>query len=103
MPVTEWPRPAALDAGLCGRSPVGTASKLGMLRFAPTDSHVVARPFRLAVTLVVNNVRSIFKVVAVEAPGFGDRRKAMLQDPAIVAGGKAISDEVGPTLKKATL
>jgi chaperonin GroEL len=54
-------------------------------------------------TLVVNNIRGILKVSAVKAPGFGDRRKAMLQDIAILTGGTVISDEVGLTLEKATL
>ncbi|HEY4339779.1 MAG TPA: chaperonin GroEL [Steroidobacteraceae bacterium] len=54
-------------------------------------------------TLVVNNIRGILKVVAVKAPGFGDRRKAMLQDIAILTGGTVISDEVGLALEKATL
>src|SRR5690606_36422886 len=46
-------------------------------------------------TLVVNNLRGILKVAAAKAPGFGDRRKAMLQDIAILTGGKVISEEVG--------
>jgi chaperonin GroEL len=54
-------------------------------------------------TLVVNTIRGIVKVCAVKAPGFGDRRKAMLQDIAILAGGQVISDEVGLTLEKAKL
>ena len=54
-------------------------------------------------TLVVNNLRGIVKVAAVKAPGFGDRRKAMLEDIAILTGGTVISDEVGLTLEKATL
>lgn len=54
-------------------------------------------------TLVVNNLRGIVKVAAVKAPGFGDRRKAMLQDIAVLTGGTVISDEVGLTLEKATL
>ena len=54
-------------------------------------------------TLVVNNLRGIVKVAAVKAPGFGDRRKAMLQDIAVVTGGKVISEEVGLSLEKATL
>jgi chaperonin GroEL len=54
-------------------------------------------------TLVVNNIRGIIKVAAVKAPGFGDRRKAMLEDIAIVTGGTVISEEVGLTLEKATL
>ena len=54
-------------------------------------------------TLVINNMRGIVKVVAVKAPGFGDRRKAMLQDIAILTGGTVISDEVGLSLEKATL
>jgi chaperonin GroEL len=54
-------------------------------------------------TLVVNNIRGILKVSAVKAPGFGDRRKAMLQDIAILTGGTVISDEVGLTLEKASL
>src|SRR5882757_9095938 len=54
-------------------------------------------------TLVVNTIRGIVKVAAVKAPGFGDRRKAMLQDIAILTGGTVISDEVGLSLEKATL
>jgi chaperonin GroEL len=54
-------------------------------------------------TLVVNNIRGIVKVAAVKAPGFGDRRKAMLQDIAILTGGQVISEEVGMSLEKATL
>jgi chaperonin GroEL len=54
-------------------------------------------------TLVVNNIRGILKVAAVKAPGFGDRRKAMLQDIAILTGGTVISDEVGLQLEKAAL
>ncbi len=52
-------------------------------------------------TLVVNNIRGIVKVAAVKAPGFGDRRKAMLQDIAILTGGTVISEEVGLSLEKA--
>jgi chaperonin GroEL len=51
-------------------------------------------------TLVVNNIRGIVKVAAVKAPGFGDRRKAMLQDIAILTGGQVISEEVGMSLEK---
>ncbi|MFL2546299.1 MAG: chaperonin GroEL [Candidatus Rariloculaceae bacterium] len=54
-------------------------------------------------TLVVNNIRGIVKVAAVKAPGFGDRRKAMLQDIAILTGGQVISEEVGLSLEKAGL
>src|SRR5690554_2348097 len=54
-------------------------------------------------TLVVNNMRGIVKVAAVKAPGFGDRRKEMLQDIAILTGGTVISEEVGLTLENATL
>ena len=54
-------------------------------------------------TLVVNNIRGIVKVGAVKAPGFGDRRKAMLQDIAVLTGGQVISEEVGLSLEKATL
>lgn len=54
-------------------------------------------------TLVVNNMRGIVKVAAVKAPGFGDRRKAMLQDIAILTGGVVISEEIGLELEKATL
>jgi len=54
-------------------------------------------------TLVVNTIRGIVKVCAVKAPGFGDRRKAMLQDIAILTGGQVISEEVGLSLEKATL
>src|SRR4249920_3205004 len=54
-------------------------------------------------TLVVNNLRGILKTCAVKAPGFGDRRKAMLEDIAVLTGGTVISDELGLTLEKATL
>jgi chaperonin GroEL len=54
-------------------------------------------------TLVVNNIRGILKVASVKAPGFGDRRKAMLQDIATLTGGTVISDEVGLSLEKATI
>ena len=54
-------------------------------------------------TLVVNSIRGIVKVCAVKAPGFGDRRKAMLQDIAILTGGQVISEEVGLSLEKASL
>ena len=54
-------------------------------------------------TLVVNTIRGIVKVCAVKAPGFGDRRKAMLQDIAVLTGGQVISEEVGMSLDKATL
>jgi chaperonin GroEL len=53
-------------------------------------------------TLVVNNLRGIVKVAAVKAPGFGDRRKAMLEDIAILTGGQVISEEIGLSLEKAT-
>ena len=54
-------------------------------------------------TLVVNNMRGILKVAAVKAPGFGDRRKAMLEDIAILTGGTVISEEVGLSLEKVSL
>src|SRR5438046_2726237 len=54
-------------------------------------------------TLVVNNIRGILKVAGVKAPGFGDRRKAMLQDIATLTGGTVISDEVGLSLEKASI
>ncbi|WP_038305022.1 chaperonin GroEL [Kingella kingae] len=54
-------------------------------------------------TLVVNSIRGILKTVAVKAPGFGDRRKAMLQDIAILTGATVIAEEVGLTLEQATL
>ena len=54
-------------------------------------------------TLVVNNIRGIVKVCAVKAPGFGDRRKAMLQDIAILTAGQVISEEVGMSLESASL
>ncbi|MDX1489578.1 MAG: chaperonin GroEL, partial [Acidiferrobacterales bacterium] len=54
-------------------------------------------------TLVVNNIRGILKTAAVKAPGFGDRRKAMLEDIAILTGGTVIAEEVGLTLEKASL
>jgi chaperonin GroEL len=53
-------------------------------------------------TLVVNTIRGILKVCAVKAPGFGDRRKAMLEDMAILTGGTVIAEEVGLSLEKAT-
>ena len=52
-------------------------------------------------TLVVNKLRGTFTCVAVKAPGFGDRRKAMLQDIAVLTGGQVISDELGMELKDA--
>ena len=54
-------------------------------------------------TLVVNTIRGIVKVVAIKAPGFGDRRKAMLQDMAVLTGGNVVSEEVGLSLEKASL
>ncbi|AIL32399.1 chaperonin GroEL [Basilea psittacipulmonis] len=54
-------------------------------------------------TLVINNMRGILKTTAVKAPGFGDRRKAMLEDIAILTGGTVISEETGMSLEKATL
>ena len=54
-------------------------------------------------TLVVNNLRGVLKAAAVKAPGFGDRRKAMLQDIAILSGGKVISEEIGLSLESTTL
>src|SRR5207244_13439667 len=54
-------------------------------------------------TLVVNKIRGTFRSVAVKAPGFGDRRKAMLQDIAILTGGQVISEEVGLKLENASL
>ncbi|MDR3087796.1 MAG: chaperonin GroEL [Azoarcus sp.] len=54
-------------------------------------------------TLVVNNIRGILKTAAVKAPGFGDRRKAMLEDIAVLTGGQVIAEEVGLTLEKSTL
>ena len=51
-------------------------------------------------TLVVNKLRGTLNVVAVKAPGFGDRRKAMLSDIAVVTGGQVISEEVGLTFRK---
>ncbi len=53
-------------------------------------------------TLVVNNIRGIIKVCAVKAPGFGNRRTAMLEDMAVLTGGTVISEEVGLSLEKAT-
>ena len=54
-------------------------------------------------TLVVNKIRGTFKSAAVKAPGFGERRKAMLQDIAILTGGQVITEEVGLKLENATL
>src|SRR5207344_2250918 len=54
-------------------------------------------------TLVVNKIRGTFKSAAVKAPGFGERRKAMLQDMAILAGGQVITEEVGLKLENVTL
>ena len=53
--------------------------------------------------MIVNKLRGTFNVVAVKAPGYGDRRKAMLEDIAILTGGQVISEEVGLELKDATL
>ena len=54
-------------------------------------------------TLVVNKMRGTLNVVAVKAPGFGDRRKAMLEDIAVLTGGKLISEEIGIKLESVTL
>ena len=54
-------------------------------------------------TLVVNKIRGALKVAAVKAPGFGDRRKAMLQDIAILTGGQVISEETGLKLENTTV
>ncbi|ACZ11788.1 chaperonin GroEL [Sulfurospirillum deleyianum] len=54
-------------------------------------------------TLVVNKLRGVLNIAAVKAPGFGDRRKAMLEDIAIISGGEVISEELGRTLESATL
>ena len=54
-------------------------------------------------TLILNKLRGTFQVVAVKAPGYGDRRKAMLEDIAILTGGKVISEELGYDLKKTTM
>ena len=54
-------------------------------------------------TLVLNKIRGTFNVVAVKAPGFGDRRKAMLEDIAILTGGTVITDDLGLELKDATI
>ncbi|HCH98280.1 MAG TPA: molecular chaperone GroEL, partial [Lachnospiraceae bacterium] len=54
-------------------------------------------------TLIVNKLRGTFNVVAVKAPGYGDRRKAMLEDIAILTGGQVISEELGLDLKEATM
>ncbi|GIT16969.1 MAG: hypothetical protein CM1200mP38_6260 [Dehalococcoidia bacterium] len=54
-------------------------------------------------TLVVNKLRGVLNILAVKAPGFGDPRKAMLEDMAILTGGQVISEEVGPKLDSVTL
>ena len=54
-------------------------------------------------TLVINNIRGVLKTVAVKSPGFGDRRRAMLEDIAILTGGTVVAEEVGLTLEKTTL
>jgi chaperonin GroEL len=54
-------------------------------------------------TLVINNIRGVLKTVAVKSPGFGDRRRAMLEDIAVLTGGEVIAEEVGLTLEKSTL
>jgi chaperonin GroEL len=54
-------------------------------------------------TLVVNKLRGTFKVLAVKAPGFGDRRKAMLEDIAVLTGGTVVSEDAGYKLENATL
>ena len=68
-----------------------------------TGSLEVMKNGEALATLVVNKIRGTFKSVAVKAPGFGDRRKAMLQDMAILTGGKVVSEELGMTLEKVTL
>ena len=64
---------------------------------------IIAEDVEALATLVVNRIRGTFKSVAVKAPGFGDRRKAMLQDMAILTGGTVISETVGLKLENATL
>jgi chaperonin GroEL len=54
-------------------------------------------------TLVINNMRGILRVCAIKAPGFGDRKKAMLEDIAVLTGGQVVADELGVTLEKITL
>ena len=58
---------------------------------------------KLFPTLVLNKIRGTFNVVAVKAPGFGDRRKAMLEDIAILTGGTVITEDLGLELKDATI
>ena len=64
---------------------------------------IIAEDVEGVTTLIVNKLRGTFQVVAVKAPGYGDRRKEMLQDIAILTGGTVISDEVGLELKDATM
>ena len=64
---------------------------------------IIAEDGEALTTLIVNKLRGTFNVVAVKAPGYGDRRKAMLEDIAILTGGKVISEEVGLDLKDTTL
>jgi hypothetical protein len=95
-------RPARQLQDQLGRDLLPVLEKV-MQSGKPAGDHRRGRRGRGPATLVVNKIRGTFKSVAVKAPGFGERRKAMLQDIAILTGGQVISEEVGLKLENTTL